>query len=116
MSPEERDRAYLFDMLQAARQVADFVRGLSFEGYLQDPMPRMAVERGLEIVGEAARRTSASFKASHPEIPWRDLIGLRNVLTHDYGEVKQDRLWEIATRDAPGLVRLLEALVPPGSK
>lgn len=111
MSPEERDRAYLFDMLQAARQVRDFVKGLTFDAYLADPMPRMAVERGLEIVGEAARNVSASFKASHPEIPWRDLIGLRNVLSHNYGEVKQDRIWEIATRDAPGLIPVLEVFV-----
>jgi uncharacterized protein with HEPN domain len=79
---------------------------------MSDPMRRMAVERGLELLGEAARRVSASFRESHPEIPWRSLIGLRNVLAHDYGEIRHDRLWEIATRDAPALVRQLEPLVP----
>lgn len=111
MSPEERDGAYLLDMLQAARQVATFTADLTFEEYLGDSLRRMAVERGLEIIGEAARRVSASFKASHPAIPWREVIGLRNVLTHAYGEVKQDRLWEIATKDAPELIRHLEGVV-----
>ncbi len=89
----------------------DFTAGLSFEAYVARSMTRMAVERALEIVGEAARRVSDPFKAGHPEIPWRDLIGLRNVLTHDYGEIKSERLWEIATSDAPRLIGLLEALV-----
>jgi uncharacterized protein with HEPN domain len=112
MSPDERDRAYLWDMLEAARQVESFARDLSYDSYMSDPMRRMAVERGLELLGEAARRVSPSFRESHPEIPWRSLIGLRNVLAHDYGEIRHDRLWEIATRDAAALIRQLETLVP----
>jgi uncharacterized protein with HEPN domain len=115
MSPEERDPAYLLDMLLAARDVSAFVEGRTFEQYLENRQLRLAVERGLEIIGEASRRVSASFKASHPEIPWREVIGLRNVLAHEYGEVKQDRIWEIATRSVPGLIRRLEPLVPPES-
>lgn len=115
MSPEEKDGAYLLDMLEAARHVTSFAANLSFDEYLRNPLHRMAVERGLEIIGEASRRVSVSFKASHPEIPWRDVIGLRNVLTHDYGEVNQDRLWEIATRDVPDLIRRLEGLVSSAS-
>jgi len=116
MSPEEKDPTYLRDMLEAARQVVDFTRGLSFEAYMSASMVRMAVERGLEILGEAARRVSPSLKEEHPEVPWRDVIGLRNVLSHDYGEVRQDRLWEIASRDVPALIGLLEAFVFPDSK
>jgi uncharacterized protein with HEPN domain len=112
MSPEERDRAYLWDMLEAARQAVDFTRGLTFDAYVADPMRRMAVERSLELLGEAARRVTAGFREGHPEIPWRDLIGLGNVLAHDYGEVEQDRLWQIATRDAATLTDQLESLVP----
>lgn len=115
MSPEERDRAYLWDMLEAARQAVDFTRGLTFDAYVADPMRRMAVERSLELLGEAARRITAGFREGHPEIPWRNLIGLRNVLAHDYGEVKQDRLWQIATRDAATLTDQLESLVPGAS-
>ena len=99
-------------MFENARQVVEFARGVSFETYAADSMRRMAVERGLEVLGEAARQISASFKAQHPEIPWRDLVGLRNVLTHDYGEIKQDRIWEIATKDTPELIRVLRPLVP----
>jgi uncharacterized protein with HEPN domain len=116
MSPEEADRAYLWDMLDAARHVEGFAKDLSYDAYMSDPMRRMAVERGLELLGEAARRVSASFRDSHSEIPWRSLIGLRNVLAHDYGEIEHDRLWEIATRDAVALIRQLEPLVPKESE
>jgi uncharacterized protein with HEPN domain len=111
MSPEERDAAYLLDMLLAARDVASFVAPVTLEEYLGDRVRRLAVERGLEIIGEASRRVSVSFKAAHPEIPWRDVVGLRNVLAHEYGEVKQDRLWDIATKSVPELIRHLERFV-----
>jgi uncharacterized protein with HEPN domain len=114
MSPEEKDPAYLLDMLQSARDVASFVEGRTLEEYLRDRKLRAAVERGLEIVGEAARRVSSSFKQAHPEIPWRDVIGLRNVLAHDYGEIDQDRLWETATKKVPELIRGLEAFDSSG--
>lgn len=115
MSPEERDPAYLWDMLDRARQVTDFVHGLSFESYVDDLKTRSAVERALEVLGEAARRVSDSFKSQHPEIPWSDLVGFRNVLTHDYGKLEQDRIWKIATRDVPELIPRLEVLLPPSS-
>lgn len=115
MSPEERDRAYLWDMFENGRQVLEFTRGVSFESYAIDSMRRMAVERGLEVLGEAAKRISASFKAEHPEIPWHSLVGLRNVLSHDYGEIDQHRIWEIATKNTPELIGALRPLVPVGS-
>lgn len=115
MSPEERDPAYLWDMLDRSRHVTNLVLDLSFESYVDDAKSRAAVERELTVLGEAARRVSASFKAQHPEIPWSDLVGLRNVLTHDYGKLEQEQIWKIATRDVPELVRQLEVLISPGS-
>ncbi len=73
----------------------------------------LAVKRLLEIVGEAARRVSPSFRAAHPEIPWSDMIGQRNVLAHEYGTIKQDRLREVLTLSLPVLIPQLGALIPP---
>jgi uncharacterized protein with HEPN domain len=98
MSPEEGDRAYHWDMLEAARQVVSFSAESTYDSYISDSMRRMAIERGLEVIGQAAQRVSPRFRESHPEIPWRSLVGLRNVLAHEYGELRHDRLWEIATR------------------
>jgi uncharacterized protein with HEPN domain len=73
----------------------------------------LAVERAVEIIGEAARRVSEEFRRLHPEIPWRSMIAQRNVLAHEYGEIKHERMWLLVTEHLPTLVRDLEKLVPP---
>lgn len=97
-------------MLEAARAVRQFVEGQSRDTFLGDRMRQMAVERAIEIIGEAARRVSDELKLKHPEIPWRRIIGQRNVLAHDYGEIDQARIWALADRDIIDLVRKLERL------
>src|SRR5208337_5157136 len=74
MQPEAKDAAYLWDMLDAACAVQEFVASRSLSDYLTDRMLRGAVERHLEIVGEAASRVSRSFRAGHPEIPWQRIV------------------------------------------
>lgn len=113
MSPEQRDPAFLWDMLDAARKVVDFTRGLDRDAYLESLVTRMAVERALEVLGESARSVSVTFRAAHPEVPWRDLIGQRNVLAHEYGEIDHERVWIATTQEAPKLVETVESLVPP---
>jgi uncharacterized protein with HEPN domain len=112
MRPEERDAALLWDMLDAARAVRDFTLGVTFEVYEADRRVQFAVERGLEILGEAAHHVSDGFRAAHPEIPWSGIVGQRNVLAHEYGEIKPERIWRVATERLPDLIRMLEPLVP----
>ena len=69
MRPDDRDAGYVWDMLDAARAVRDFTQGVTRDGYLSDRKLQFAVERALEIIGEAARLVSAGFKTNHPEIP-----------------------------------------------
>jgi uncharacterized protein with HEPN domain len=86
MQPDPRDAAYLWDMLDAARTVEQLSSGLDFAHYSIDRRTQLAVERSLEIIGEAAGRVSTSFRNAHPEIPWRQIIGQRNVLIHESGK------------------------------
>lgn len=67
----------------------------------------------MEIIGEAARRVSDEFKANHSEIPWRNIIGLRNILIHEYGEIRISRIWQIATTNVSELIDLINSLIPP---
>ena len=113
MRPQKTDEAYLWDMLDAAQAVRQFVAGRSFEDYLRDGMLRAAVERQIEIIGEAARHVSSGLQIAHPEIPWRGIIAQRHVIAHDYGDIKHDRLWPVATGLIPKLIQMLEPLVPP---
>ena len=71
----------------------------------------MSVERRIEIIGEAARRVSESFKDAHPEIPWRRMIAQRNVLAHEYDEVDDRLMWRVIAENIPQLVRTLEGLL-----
>jgi len=90
----------------------DFTRGLTFNHYQQDKKLKYAVERSIEIIGEAASRVSDTFRERHPEIFWKGIIGQRNVLIHDYGEIKQERIWTVVTQRIPDLIKLLEPLIP----
>ncbi|MEW6285588.1 MAG: DUF86 domain-containing protein [Chloroflexota bacterium] len=112
MKPNERDVSYLWDMLEAARNIGKFLTGVKYGTYSKNKMIQSAVERQLEIIGEAAKRVSNEFKEAHPEIPWKNIIGLRNILAHEYGEVRVDRIWLIATTSAKELTTLLKPLVP----
>ena len=113
MLPEDRDAAHLWDMLDAARHLLDFTVGLRYETYLEDVQLRWTVERGLTIIGEAARRVSPDLKVAHPELPWRWLISQRNIIVHEYDELDQQRVWEVVTTDLLHLIAHLEALLPP---
>ena len=65
------------------------------------------------MTGEAARRMSDDFRQAHPEIPWSDIIGQRNVIAHQYEEIRQERIWSVVTSDIPTLIAQLEPLIPP---
>ncbi len=112
MPTEKTDVSWLWDMLDAANAVTEFIAGNSFSDYAADRMLRSAVERQIEIIGEAARRVSAEFQAAHAAIPWRPIIGQCHVLAHEYGELRHDLLWRVATVHIPELVAALTPLIP----
>ncbi len=115
MPREARDAASLWDMLTYVRRVAERVRGKTLEDYLADEDFRLAIERRIEIIGESARRVSAGFQAEHPEIPWRAVMAQRHILAHDYDELIDAKVWDVATIHIPGLIAQLERLVPEES-
>ena len=104
------------DIIETAGAVSESAAGVEPHEYLADRTLQMAVERAVEIIGEAASRVSESFKADHPEIPWRQIVAQHHVIAHEHGEIKQERLWLVASRDVPILVRQLEPLLPPRPK
>lgn len=113
MQPEERDKAYLWDMLDAARAIRSFTDEITYEQYLRDRKVQMACERALEIIGEAARKVSEKTKSEQKTIPWKAIIAQRNVLAHEYGEIKQDRISEVVKRHIPILMDNIEKMIPP---
>jgi len=112
MRPEERDLVYLWDMLQASRDIVEFTRGLSSPQFSLDKRTRFAVERQLLVIAEAASHVSDGFREAHSEAPWTGIVGQRNVLAHDYGEILVERIWLVTQRNIPALVEQLSALLP----
>jgi uncharacterized protein with HEPN domain len=113
MQPEERDAAYLWDMLQAAKEVDGMLEDHDLAAFLANLVLMRAVERSVEIIGEAARRVSPSYMAAHPDIPWRTIIGQRNILAHEYGQIDHAILYQTATEDIPALIGQIQSLLPP---
>jgi uncharacterized protein with HEPN domain len=114
MKSEDRDQAYLWDMRDFAREARRIVRRIAYDRMQKDSMRRLALERVLELLGEVARRVSPETRRAHPEIEWRDLIGQRNVLAHDYGEIDHRRLYDTARMKVPLLIDKLDRILDGG--
>ncbi len=108
-----RDDAYLLDMLIAAREIRGFTDGVTWERFQSDRMMQHAVVRLIQIIGEASRKISAEFRQAHPEIPWQEIVGMRNRIVHEYFRIIPDKIWESVQKDVPALIVLLDPLVPP---
>ena len=107
------DAAWLLDILIAARDARSFVSGVSWEQFEESRLHQNAVLKAIEIIGEAAGRVSNEFKATHTEIPWPEIIGMRHWLVHGYFEVDIRKVWDTVQDDLPSLIDLIEPLVPP---
>lgn len=112
MQADERDAGYLWDMREAVRDCIAFLKDATYEQFSSDKMMHSAVERRLEILGEAGSRVSDKFQVDHPTIPWKEIKGLRVVLAHRYDDLDFHQLWRAATIDAPQLLPKLDALLP----
>jgi uncharacterized protein with HEPN domain len=110
MPPEERDKALLYDMLDAARHLWRMWQGRSLDELLGDRTLQWATDRGFNIIGEAARRVSDGTKNAHTEIDGRRIVGLRNVVVHNYDEVDYARHWRVIQHDLPRLIDELEKI------
>jgi len=108
MPLDVKDAGRLWDMLDAARAAVEFVEGLSVDQYTSDRRTRNAVERNLEIIGEAARNVTEDARTQLPAIPWRSVVGLRNIIAHEYGEILHEKVWAICNRRLPDLIAQLE--------
>lgn len=112
MPREKNDYAYIWHMLDAAEKVQKFIVGQNYHQFLHDDMRKSAIERQIEIIGEAANRVSPLYQDNHPEIPWRKIISQRHILAHEYDEILYEILWNVATNHIPVLIEQLKKLLP----
>jgi len=105
-----RDLSYLTDIVEAAKLIRDFVGGIDKKRFDESPLIQSAVMRQIEVMGEASKRLSDEFKAAHPEMPWRQMAGMRDILIHAYDHVDIDEVWNAAIESIPDLLRKIEPL------
>lgn len=108
----EPDEASLLDMLLYARRIRDRLSGVTREDFEGNDLIQMAVAHMVQIIGEAAARTDEVLRARYPNIPWHDIVGMRNRLVHDYRNISMDVVWVTATEDVHMLIAALEPIFP----
>ncbi len=106
-----RDEATLLDIVEAARRAIEFGTSVSRDEFLVDLKTQSAVLHQLLVLGEAVKRLSPEFRQRHPNIPWRQAAGLRDIVIHNYDGVDIDEIWRTLERDLPALVENILPLV-----
>ena len=98
-------------MLEMSEKAIDAIRGKNRQEYDNDLTLQMGLAHFIQIIGEAARRVSPDFQSAHPEILWRQIIGTRHRIVHDYMNIDEDVVWKIVQDDLPDLVGSLKILI-----
>jgi uncharacterized protein with HEPN domain len=108
-----RDRESLIDITQAAQRILRFTEGISRADLETNEEKLSAILYQLTILGEATKRLSESLRNQNPDIPWKQMAGMRDIVTHHYDEVDPDIVWDIIQSDLPQLLNLIRPLLPP---
>jgi uncharacterized protein with HEPN domain len=108
MSAPRDDLVFADDIRAAIARIQSYLDGVDEAAFQESTLIQDAVVRQLEVIGEAARRLSSSFRAAKPDIPWKDLIGMRAKLAHDYMIVDIQVVWDTVQQDLPDLLAKLQ--------
>lgn len=106
MTPDQVGR--LQDILNAATLIAGYVRGVSKEKFVENIEKQDAVVRRIEIIGEATAHLTDETRDALPELPFRKIRGMRNIVAHDYANVNTDVVWDVASIHVPPMIAVLE--------
>ncbi len=108
-------RIYIDDILEAIKKIESYTENFSYEEFARNKMVTDAVVRNLEIIGEAVKKIPPEIKAKHPEIEWRKIAGLRDILIHEYFGIDSKILWDIIANKIPELKKSIKR-IPGKSK
>lgn len=110
---QKDDLVYVGHMLDTARAIVRKTAGRPRTEFDANEDLRLALVHLIQTLGESARRVSSEFRQSHPEVPWKDIVGMRHKVVHDYLHVDYDIVWTVATVRLPPLLTELEKIAPP---
>lgn len=104
-------RLYLEDVRESCAKIRRYTRGLSFEQFRSDEKTMDAVLHNLAVIGEAVKHLPDDFRNRHPELEWRKIAGLRDIVVHEYFGIDEDILWDIIRNKIPVLLEFVERIL-----
>ena len=113
VEPNERDLASLLDVALAAQQIQRYCQGIDRPQFDQDDEKQAAVLYRIGIIGEAIKRISLPFRDQYPNIPWKQIAGIRDIVMHQYDRVNLELVWDVIHTKIPELLTAIEPLLPP---
>jgi len=111
MSKKRRDKDYLSDIQEAIRRIIAYTENLTADGFMGDHKTQDAVIRNLEVIGEATKNLSSSLRKKYPQIPWKDLAGVRDKLIHHYFGINDEIVWKIVEEQLPTLLPQIDEVL-----
>jgi len=99
-------------MIDSSEEAIEFAAGKTMKDLDNDRKLLLAIVKSIEIIGEAASKVSEACKVENNNIPWRDIIGMRNRLSHGYFDINIDMVWETVQTDIPNLLKILREIIP----
>jgi uncharacterized protein with HEPN domain len=106
--PRKSPDKYLLDMMLAGQRIQRFLSGYDKQRFVADEKTISAVERQFEILGEAARQVDQATRQKFPQIDFRKVVGMRNVIAHDYENIRINTMWNTAHKQVPELIQALQ--------
>ena len=104
-------KEYLQDIQKSVNTIEKLVSGISFEQLAEDEKTLLAVMMSFVIIGEATKAVPQSFRDKHPEVPWKDMAGMRDNMAHEYFQVDLDVVWQTARDDIPQLKLMISKIL-----
>ena len=105
------DFELICDIKEAVKRIEDYIIGLTFIKFLDDVKTQDAITRNLEIIGEAVKNIPSDVKDKHPDVEWKKIAGLRDILAHEYFGIDIEILWDIVENKLPDLKKEISRLL-----